>query len=53
MLNYVEHLHFVKEFLPASTRLKSPLRLCLDKNKNRLYVADYSNARIVAFNICP
>ena len=51
MLN--RDLKFVKEFLPTSTGLKSPLRLCLDRNRKRLYVADYSNARIIAFNVCP
>ena len=51
MLN--DELKFVKELIPKSIRLNNPIRLCLDKKKKRLYVADFSNARVCAFNILP
>ena len=51
MLN--DELKFVKELIPTSIGLKNPTRLCLDKKRKRLYVADHSNARVCAFEVLP
>ena len=46
-------LKFVKDLIPTSIGLKDLIRLCLDEKQKRLYVADYLNARVWAFNILP
>ena len=49
-----DELQFVKELIPPSSGLKNPIRLCLDRNRKKLFVAEYSfNGRIVVFDILP
>ena len=47
-------LQFMKELIPRSSGLKCPARMCLDRNRKKLFVAEYnSNGRVVVFDILP
>ena len=49
-----DELQFVKEIIPPSGGLNHPNRMCLDRNRKKLFVAEYiSNGRVVVFDILP
>ena len=46
-----DELQFVKELIPQSSGMTYPFRLCLDRNRKKLFVAEYNNSRVVVFDI--
>ena len=47
-----DELQFVKELIPQSSGTKHPFRLCLDRNRKKLFVAEQHNTgRVVVFDI--
>ena len=46
-----DDLEFVKELIPQSTGLINPKGLFLDRNRKKIFVADYSNKRVIVFDV--
>ena len=46
-----DELQFVKELIPQSSGTTYPFRLCLDRNRKKLFVAYFSIGRVIVFDI--
>ena len=44
-------LRFVKELIPESIGLGDPMRICFDRKQERLFVAEYFGAGVIAFDL--
>ena len=46
-----DELQFVKELIFQSSRTTNPFRLCLDRNRKKMFVAEFNNSLVVVFDI--
>ena len=46
-----DKLEFLKELVPTSFELENPIRLCLDRNRKKLFVADFKKSRVVCLDL--
>ena len=46
-----DELQFVKDLIPQSSGMTYPFRLCLDRSRKKLFVAEYNTRRVVVFDI--